>query len=365
MGGCNGRPRRPILLVPLVMIGLVISAPTYQHLAFSSIGLANHQLDLISKAPAPADPVDPRSPQVAAGVVQIDTTLNYQNATGTGTGIVLSPDGEVLTNNHVVSGANRINATSVGTGKTYPVEVIGYDRQHDIALVQLTGASGLPTANIGDSSQVTVGEPVTAIGNTNGAGAPLTYESGRIMGFNQTVDASDDLTGSSETLTGLFGIAAGLRPGDSGGPLVNSAGQVVGLDTAAAINYRVGTPAGHGFAIPINDALAVAAQIRSRAPSGTVHIGDTPMLGVGVSTAGQSGSGAVVRDVMRGGPADKAGMVGGSVITAIDGTAIPSANTLTDLLDQHHPGDSVTVTWVDRGDTQHQAPIVLAVGPPG
>jgi serine protease Do len=364
MGGFNGRPRQSIWLVLLVLMGLVFLAPAYQRLALSNIGLAGHELDLISHAPAPGDPVNPLSPQVTAGVVQIDTAIDYQHATGTGTGIVLSPGGEVLTNNHVISGANRINATSVATGKSYPVEVIGYDRKHDIALVQLTGASDLPTANIGDSSQVAVGEPVTAIGNTNGPGAPLTSESGRVSGLNQTVDAEDDLTGSSETLTGLLGVAAGLRPGDSGGPLVNSAGQVVGLNTAAAVNYRVGTPAGHGFAIPINDALAIAAQIRSRNSSSTVHVGDTPMLGVGVSTAAQSG-GVSVRDVLRGGPADKAGIVGGSVITAIDGTGIPSATTLTELLDGHHPGDSVTVTWVDRGGTQHQAPITLAVGPPG
>ena len=278
---------------------------------------------------------------------------------------MLSPGGEVLTNNHVIAGADSITATNAATGKTYPLAVIGYDRKHDIALAQLQGAADLVPAPIGDSNQVVVGQQVVALGNTNGSGSPLSHESGKVASLTETVDASDDLTGTSETLTGLIGIAANLRPGDSGGPLVNDAGQVVGLNTAAALNYRLGTPAGHGYAIPINQALDVAGQIRSRAPSSTVHIGPTGLLGVGVTTDNnQPGSGVAVRDVLHGGPAEQAGIVSGDAITAIDNTAIPAATTLTDLLDQHYPGDTVTVTWVDHGNSRH-APIVLGTGPPG
>ena len=317
-------------------------------------------------APAYAEPADPVGAQVEAGVVQISTTLDYQNAVGTGTGIVISPGGEVLTNNHVVAGATSITATSVGTGRSFPVNVLGYDRKHDVALVQLVGASGLPTAALGDASSLSVGQPVVAVGNAGGTGNPLTHEAGKVTGLNQTVTASDDLTGSSEELDGLIQIAANLRPGDSGGPLVNNAGQVVGVNTAAAVNYELGTPAGHGYAIPINQALGIASQIRSGAQSGSVHVGDTARLGVGVSNASRSsGSGVAVRQVLRGGPANQAGVAPGDVITAIDGNPVNSANALTDILDQHHPGDTVTLTWIDGSGASRSAPVALGSGPAG
>jgi serine protease Do len=315
---------------------------------------------------APADPADPLGAQAQAGILQISTSLDYQGAVGTGTGIVLSPGGEALTNNHVVAGATSITATSVGTGRSYPVTVIGYDRKHDIALVQLQGATDLPTAALGDSNQLTVGQPVVALGNAGGTGNPLSHETGKVTGLNQTVVAEDDLTGSSEELVGLIGVAADVRPGDSGGPLVTSSGQVVGLNTAAALNYKLGTPGGRGYAIPINQALAIAAQIRSGAQSGSVHIGDTALLGVGVANGRRaSGSGVSVRQVLRGGPAQQAGLAPGDVITAVDGNALDSATALTDLLDRHHPGDTVTLAWIDGSGTPHNAPVVLAAGPPG
>jgi serine protease Do len=342
MGGSRLRHRFSIWLAIAIAVGLGIAAPVSR---------------------APAQPIDA---QVQAGLVQITSSLDYQNAVGTGAGIVLSPGGEVLTNNHVVAGATSITATNVGTGHNYPVSVIGYDRKHDVALVQMQGASDLPTAALGDSSQVAVGQPVVAIGNAGGPGSPLSHESGNVTGLNQTVVASDDLTGSSERLTGLIQVAANLRPGDSGGPLVNNGGQVVGLNTAAALNYELGTPAGHGYAIPINQALAIASQIRSGNQSGSVHVGDTALLGVGVTNDRRaSGSGVAVRQVLRGGPANQAGVAPGDVITAVDGTTLDSANALTDLLDQHHPGDTVTLAWVDSAGTPHSAPIVLGTGPAG
>ncbi|HZA12509.1 S1C family serine protease [Mycobacterium sp.] len=363
MGGLNPR-RSSIWLAVLAAIALVAAAPLYEPVRAPHIGLAGHQLDLVKQAPG--DPADPLGTQTQAGVVQINTTIDYQNATGTGTGIVLSPGGEVLTNNHVVSGANSINATNVGTGRAFPVDVLGYDRKHDVALVQLVGANGLPTAAIGDSNQLAVGQPVVAIGNAGGTGSPLSHESGKVTALNQTVVASDDLTGNQERLTGLIEAALDMRPGDSGGPLVNSAGQVVGLNTAAALNYELGTPAGHGYAIPINEALGIAAQIRAGAASSSVHIGDSALLGVAIrSNRRPSGSGVAVQGVMRGGPAEAAGVRPGDVLTAVDGTALDSANTLTAILDQHHPGDTVTVTWTDGSGAPHSAPIPLGKGPAG
>ncbi len=164
-----------------------------------------------------------------------------------------------------------------------------------------------------------VGEPTVGLGNARGVGAPLTHETGPVTALNRTVNAEDSLTGSSEEVNGLIEVAADVRPGDSGGPLVNSAGQVIGVVTAASVNYQMG-PGGEGFAIPINDAMAVAGQIRSGAPSATVHIGQPVLLGVGIGTQPRRAPGIIVRDVMHGGPAAQAGVAIGDVITVLDGT---------------------------------------------
>ena len=191
-------------------------------------------------------------------MVQINTVVEYQGVVGYGAGIVLSPDGIVLTNNHVVAGADTITASNVGTGQTFKAQLLGYDRTEDVALIQLLGAGGLPTAPIGDSNQVTVGEPVVSLGNANGNGSPISREDGQVTTLGADIEAEDELTGSSEELSDLIGFAAPLRPGDSGGPLVSSTGQVIGLNVAASVNYRLGTPGGKGFAIPINRAMGIA-----------------------------------------------------------------------------------------------------------
>ncbi len=197
--------------------------------------------------------------QVVAAVVDIDITLGRRRAVGAGTGIVLDSQGLVLTNNHVIEGATAIGATDVGNGRTYTVSVLGHDHRHDIALLRLGGASGLPTAPLGDSSQLAVGDKVVGIGNAGGKGGAPSRAPGTVTALNQTISASDDLTRRSELLTGLIQIAAPIRPGDSGGPLVSSLGQVVGIDTAANDSYRVErAQGGRGFAIPIDQALQVA-----------------------------------------------------------------------------------------------------------
>lgn len=308
---------------------------------------------------APGDPIA-ASAQVEPAVARIDTVVDYQQAYGIGTGIVLSPNGEVLTNYHVVQGANTISATVAG--QSFMADLIGYDRRNDIAVLQLRGAFGLPTAQIGDSARLVEGEPVVALGNAQGTGAPLTREVGTITSFGQTVNAEDELTGSTDELNGLIEIAAPVRAGDSGGPVVNAAGQVVGVTTAASVNFRMG-PGGKGFAIPINDAMAIAAQIRSRTPSAQVHIGPPTMLGVGVRTAPRDDAGVIIQDVLRGGPAEAAGLVPGDLLTAIDGTPLDSARTLTLVLDRHYPGDVVDLTWLDRSGQKHIGKAPLAAGP--
>ena len=152
-----------------------------------------------------------------------------------------------------------------------------------------------------------------------------------------------------------------MRAGDSGGPVVNSAGQVVGVTTAASVNFRMG-PGGKGFAIPINDAMSVAGQIRAGVRSDTVHIGPPVLLGVGVRTAPRDQPGVLIQEVMVGGPAERAGLIAGDILVALDGVTLDSTNTLTSVLDRHYPGDVLDLTWVDRSGAARTGTALLTPG---
>jgi len=329
-------------------------------------------------APATATPMPiPRAPldqsallsQVVPGLVDINTTLSYQGAIGAGTGILLSPDGEVLTNNHVIEGATEITAVSLANSRTYPVDVIGFDRENDIALVRLRDAANLPIAILGTSSSLAVGDPIAAIGNSDGSSAPPSFAPGTVTQIGASVRASDESGGGSRELRDLIRVAANILPGDSGGPLVNSSGQVVGVNVAATLTYRMGgVTGGEGFAIPIDRALGTANQIRSGAPSPAIHLGDTAFIGVGIadsSPMSRGPAGAVVRQVLPDTPARQIGLFSGDVITAVDGIPVNSAADLSNVMDQRRPGDTVVLTWIDRSGIPHSAPLILAKGPVG
>jgi S1-C subfamily serine protease len=317
------------------------------------------------RPPAPAEPPDPSAMvgQVGPTVVDVNTQMGYQSATGAGTGIVLDPNGVVLTNNHVISGATDIKAVSIGNGQTYDVDVVGFDRNHDVAVLQLRGAAGLIPANIGSSAGLAVGDPVVALGNAGGQGGTPSAVPGEVTALNQTVSASDELTGSTETLSNLIKASTPIRPGDSGGPLVNAAGQVIGLNTAASQNFQFLQQRGDGFAIPIDQAMSIAGQIRSGAGSPTVHIGDTAFLGVGVVDS--NGAGAKVVQIIPDAPAAQGGLSEDDVITAVDGTPVDSPTALTNLLDQHHPGDTIELTWRGPSSGDQTGKVTLAPGPAG
>jgi S1-C subfamily serine protease len=331
-----------------------------------SSGTAGGLLDL----PALAGKVDP-------GLVDINTQFGQPHVQAAGTGLVLDSSGVVLTNNHVISGASTINVTDIGNGQTYPATVVGYDRAHDIAVLQLQGASSLPTVAIGDSSTVAIADPVAAIGNAGGRGGTPSIVAGTVSALNQAATVSDELTGGVEQLAGLIQIAADIQPGDSGGPLVNSAGEVIGIDTAGAAGSRA-SPAGDGLAIPINDAITISKQIQAGTASASVHIGETGVLGVFVQDSGGPGRrharlahrhsatvpGAAVTGTVTGSPAGQAGLVTGDVIVSLDGTAIDSSSALITVLAAHHPGDSVQVVWADPAGQQHTATVILTPGPP-
>ena len=302
--------------------------------------------------------------KVNVGVVDINTVLGYQHGTAAGTGMVITASGEVLTNNHVVEGATSISVRLVSTGKTYPATVVGTDVSDDVALIQLTGASGLQTVSTGDSSKVAAGDPVVAIGNAGGTGGAPSVVEGTVEALGQNITASDNVSSHSEQLTGLIQTSAPLQPGDSGGPLASTAGKVIGMDTAASATYSFSQSSGQSFAIPINTALALAKQMESGQASAKVHIGSNAFLGVQVVSSPTAGSqGAVVQTVVPATPAAKAGLQANDTITQINGQAISSPADLTALLLSHHPGDKVTVQWVDSAGQPRSASITLASGP--
>ncbi|MDS0132121.1 MULTISPECIES: trypsin-like peptidase domain-containing protein [unclassified Amycolatopsis] len=310
--------------------------------------------------------VDAVSAKVNPAIVNINTELGLQGAAAAGTGIVLTADGEVLTNNHVVAGATSIKVTSIGTGDTYQAEVVGYDRTEDVAVLQLQDASGLLTASIGDSSTTQVGDQILGLGNAGGRGGDPVPAPGTVTALDQSITASDESSGSSEQLTGLIQVRANIESGDSGGPLVNANAQVIGVNTAASTGYQLngrrsgGT--GQGFAIPINQAVDIAHKIVAGQATDKIHIGKTAFIGVSV-TDGQGG--ARVREVVQRGPAQKAGLAAGDVITAIDGKPVTSATTLTNVMDTHHPGDQLTLTVTRATGGQQQIQVKAIEGPTG
>ncbi len=287
--------------------------------------------------------------RVNPAVVDINSQLGVDNGGAAGTGMVLTASGEVLTNNHVVDGATSVQVVDVGNGRTYTATVVGTDKSDDVAVLQLQGASGLSTVTLGDSANVSVGDAVAAFGNAGGIGGTPSVASGHVTGLDQAITAYDDVMNTSENLTGLIQTDAAIQPGDSGGPLVDTHGRVIGMDTAASSSMHFqsqGSTA--GFAIPINKALAIAAQIERGTSSGTVHIGPTAFLGIEISPTQNTGSrGVAVGGVIPGEPAASIGLAEGDIITAVDGVHVSTPAELSQEMQQLHPGQTVTVSWID------------------
>jgi S1-C subfamily serine protease len=280
--------------------------------------------------------------------------------------MVLTPSGEVLTNNHVIRGATSIKITLPGTGRSYSARVVGYDVVHDVAVLQAVGASRLKTVSTA-SARAAVGQSVTAVGNAGGTGR-LTSATGSVTGVGKSISVSDGRGGSSR-LTGLIETNANVVPGDSGGPLLNSAGNVIGMDTAGSVEYGIGASStSQAYAIPIARVLSIARQVESGQSSARVHVGGTPFLGIEVASATASPwapdvGGAVVTGVVPGGPADAAGLTPGDVITGIGGRSVSSPDSLTSALLARKPGQKVAISYTDQLGASQTATVTLTSGP--
>jgi S1-C subfamily serine protease len=354
--------------------------------------------------------------KVAPGVVDITASLRYSGQVFEGTGMVLTSSGLVLTNNHVVKGSTGLTATVVTSGRRYPAQIVGTDATDDVALLRLVGVSGLRTVKVGDSDKVSLRTPVVALGNAGGTGGAPVVTRGLITALHRTITASDAGTRTSETLHNMLQTDAQIAEGDSGGPLANAAGEVIGMDTAA--NTRAsGGPSSQGFAIPINHALTIARQMAAGHGSATIRIGSPPFMGIEVASATPNavssadsprqqlrqlnqaagpqpgagfnggidshgrcltsgagspvpsriapvGTGTLIAGAFCNAPADAVGMTGGDVILAINGQTVDAPASLTNiLLGRYHPGDHISVTWMDTGGQRHTSSLTLTAGP--
>ena len=245
---------------------------------------------------------------------------------------MLTSNGEILTNNHVVDGATKITVTVVSTGQSYTATVVGTDATDDVAVLQLSDASGLSTAKL-SSDAASVGDAVTAVGNAGGTGGTPSAATGTVTALDQSITASDEAGSDPEQLTGMIQVDADIQAGDSGGPLYDSDGEVVGIDTAASSGQSASTV---GFAIPIAKATSIADRIESGEDSATIQQGTPAFLGV--QLAQDATGGATISGVVDGSPAAEAGLQAGDTITAVGGTTVDSADALSAALAKQRPG---------------------------
>lgn len=293
------------------------------------------------------------SAEQSEGIVQISSTLT--NGSGAGTGLILSSDGTIVTNHHVVEGATSIEVTVVSSGRTYPARYVGGDAVTDVAVLQLEDAAGLTPAVLSDDA-AQVGDAVTAVGDAGGDGGTLTASPGTVSALDQdiTVQSSD---GGGTALTDLIQLDAYIVPGDSGGAVLDSDGEVVGMNVAASSGSQRVT----GYAIPIATVTAVVEQVEAGDESGDVELGYHGYLGVGLDPSAAT---PLVAQVVDGGAAERAGIAVGDTITAVDGTAVRTAEELRAAIAAHDAGDRVTLTWTAAsGSGSESATVTLGEAP--
>jgi S1-C subfamily serine protease len=240
---------------------------------------------------------------------------------------------------------------------------LGYDRSRDIAVLRLRGASNLQTLPIAAEGTLLQGDPVTAVGNAEGAGAAAAAW-GQVVEFGQRIVARNSLDGELNRLEGLIEVDAPVRPGDSGGPLVDARGNVVGINSAGNADpdpNAVPATRPRSYAVPIAVALDVLTQVQAGFSTETVHVGSTANLGV---TVRNHTEGVQAKWVTVGGPGEEVGIKVGDVITHVEGQVPDDVNDVRAVLNTKAPGDVVEVRWQDRGGTPQQAQITLVDGPP-
>ncbi|MFD2080640.1 putative serine protease PepD [Actinopolymorpha cephalotaxi] len=369
-GTDSGRPRRRsaagVAALALVagLLGGGVGAAATDYFGHDQPGSSSTALDepaarSQNAASAPVGSVQQVADKVLPSVVSI--TIATSQGTGNGSGIVLSDDGLILTNNHVAAAGSQGGRLSVtfNDGKTVKASVVGTDPTTDLAVIRANRKSGLHPAQLGRSSDLSVGQNVVAIGSPLGLSGTVT--SGIVSAKNRPVRSSDSGSdqSSSNTVIDAIQTDAAINPGNSGGALVNMAGQVVGINSAiATLGSSMGGQSGSigvGFAIPIDEARPIAKELIANGRA------EHAQLAVSVTaTSGNDGvgNGASLQAVNAGGAADKAGLRKGDVITKVDDRQISDPDSLIAAVRSYRPGDKVTVTYV-RGGTSKTVDVTL------
>ncbi|HEX4520368.1 MAG TPA: trypsin-like peptidase domain-containing protein [Gaiellaceae bacterium] len=297
------------------------------------------------------------------GIVDITTVVPYSKEVSYGTGVVLTPDGEVVTNNHVIRGATQVKVHDLDNNRRYAARIVGYSVAADVALLRLNHASGLQTIVPGP---VHVSQAVIGLGNDGRSGSPRA-EPGKVTGLAATITAFAD-DGGSEKLTGLISTSAPLQPGDSGGPLLDSSGRTIGIDTAGSPLFILGPNARHrGYAIPFARVRTIVKQIGQGRTSASVHVGPTAFLGLTFQPSNAYtglSPGLTIVTVAKDSPAEAAGLRPGDLLTSINNVQLAAAPDFEAFLFRTRPGTRLRVGWTDLTGGTHAAPIVAATGPP-
>jgi len=271
-----------------------------------------------------------------------------------GTGMIVSKDGYVLTNKHVIDGATKVTVVT-DAGDTYDdVDIVGEDPLNDVAYLKINGAKDLPTIALGDSKTIAVGQPVLAIGNALGA-YQNSVTQGIISGTGRSVTAGDSNGNNQETLTDMLQTDAAINPGNSGGPLVNAAGEVIGINTAVATSAN-----GLGFAIPISATKGMLNRIMEGGKAERAYLGLTYVtvtaevakeakLSVTHGAYLYNSSSRSGEAIVKNGPADKAGLKTKDVITKVGNVEVGRAGSISTLIGEYKVGDTVQLTYVRDG----------------
>ncbi len=330
--------------------------------ADTDLGRPGHALPLPQVAADNDLDVTAATATETVGVVTILTDLYYDgNAQAAGSGSVLTSDGTVLTNNHVIEGSTSIEVTIESTGANYSAIVLGTDKTKDVALLQLQdyrgdNVTGLDTVEL-NYDEPEIGDEVRSIGNALGTG-DLVTATGAIVALGESLSISDGYGAEYENLDNLIEVDADVVSGDSGGPLVDDAGEVIGMVTAAS----TASDDIRGFAITIADAMDIVEQILDGDESGTVNVGPTAFIGVLLAEE-QGPDGVTLSGTVDGTPADKAGLAEGDTITEFAGVPVFTVDELKAEVAKHEPGDVVDITLIDADGNPQTLQLTLAEGP--
>jgi S1-C subfamily serine protease len=358
-------------LVPVMAVAVVVvtactrtvieRVPVRSSPVTVDVGAADPSLDPIVRV---VQAVRPAVVNVTTNLFQ-PNPLGGESGRGVGTGFVIRSDGIVVTNFHVVEHAQRITVITPPPDSTrYTARVIGGDHNADLAVLKIQ-ASGLHTVPLGNSGRLELGERVVALGYALALPGGPTVTSGIVSALGRTIQAQDPncdtCKNGMRTYTGVVQTDAAINPGNSGGPLVNLAGQVVGINTAGANQAE-----NIGFAIATNAARPIIDDAATNPSAPVAYLGVSTQ-DVSPSLALQFGlpvqSGALVLDVVPGGPADRAGIRQGDVIVGLDGKDVTDSTSLRELLLSHQPGERVAVGVVTQGGQKKTITATLGVNP--